>query len=116
MYKKSVFTITIISEGEQSSKEVTGMVWGNYGFYKEDGEYYPTYLPTGHALPIPSPVFNYCRTSKKAKEVIMIYKDFFGENIPVTERYNKFCDCIIPFVNVPSEVEQQLKNRLRELF
>lgn len=116
MYKRSVFNITIINNGEPSTKEVNGMIWGSYGFYKEDGEYYPIYIPSGYSLPIPSPVFNFCKTAKKAKEVIMVYKDFFGENVPLSIKHNDFFDCDIPYINISREIETQLKDRLKELF
>jgi hypothetical protein len=111
MYKKKTFEILTVT-GEKI--EVSGMVSGAYAYHKIDREYIPTYLPTGNALPIPAPLRNSCKTPAKAKQVILTYRDFFGDNIPL--KAGSFNGYPLQVLDCTVEKERQLKEKLAELW
>jgi hypothetical protein len=116
MYKRKQFQITVRDAGITQTQTVTGQVTGNYGYHKVDNEYIPTYIPNGMALPIPSPVWNHCKTAAQAKMVIQVFRDFFGYTIPTEKRYSTYFGVDIDFISIPPDKEKQLKEKLSEIF
>lgn len=104
MYKRGVFSIAT----KTGKKEVTGMISGNYGYFKVDKEFSPTYLPTGHALPYP--IYFNVNTATKAKAIILVYRDFFGDDLPVIDSGNGYYQ-----FTTPVDKERILRDKLREL-